>query len=176
MDACGVTDTRSDDPDIESSIAWLGALLAAIGCIVIAIAGFVIAPPGGGIFGALGMPGAVILAYRFAPAIARTDRRSACGLAGRMATESILVADALVVVAVAFVVCNNGLGSLARGEIDSSPLLLVADVMALVLIGGLVFIIGAIVIGLPAAVIVLPTTLIWAALLRLIVGRDRIPT
>jgi hypothetical protein len=168
--------TRPARPDAISlathpGAARLGAIVAAAICVVIAVGGWLQAPPMGAIVGAIGFPGTTTLAWRMGPHVVAARRRGAVALAGELAVGSILLADALVVGIVLLGAAVGGGGSMTIDGSAASAVDLVGGLSAGAAVGIFYFVVGAIVIGIPVAVIVVPAALAWAEIVRWLAGR-----
>ena len=84
-----------EGPAKDSSVAWTGALLAALLCMVSVFVGWLISSPWGAIVVAIGMPGTTFLAYRTASSVASGDKRNALVDTTKLTVGSILIADVL---------------------------------------------------------------------------------
>jgi hypothetical protein len=150
------------DPDI----AWLGALTAVGLCLVIAVVGFIISPPMGALFGAVGMPGTVVLAYRLAPSMATADRLTAVWLAARLSFATILIADALTIAGIGLMVLASVVGAPSSGAPGVDVAGAIGAIIGLTFYGVLVFLVGLLLAGIPAALVVLPAALLWSVVIR----------
>jgi hypothetical protein len=151
--------------------ARLGAAIAAVICVFIAWVGWLIAPPTGWIVGAIGFPGAAVLAWKMAPRVIAASRFGAAAEAFVLAIGSIAVADVLVSAFFAAGFIANGIGA-ATVDGASFPLLeVVTMILQAAYLAAMVFLLGAIIVGIPVALVVVPAALIWAAFVRLLAGR-----
>jgi hypothetical protein len=155
----------------------IAAGVAAAICLIIAGLGWLMAPEGralgwfpvpvGWVIGVVGLPGTTFLAWRMGARVATATRPGAAGIAFGLAVGTILVADALVV---ALAVVSASIGSLDSWSIDGGATFL-ATLFGGIVFGLFLFMIGAILVGIPVAIVVVPAALIWAALVRFLVGR-----
>jgi hypothetical protein len=144
----------------------IAAGIAAGICLAIAGLGWVIAPEGW-VLGVVGFPGTTFLAWRMGARVATATRAGAAGIALGLTVETILIADALVVV---LVVISSSIGSFDSLTVDGGATFL-ATLFGGAVFGLFMFLIGAVVVGIPVALVVVPAALIWAALVRYFVGR-----
>jgi hypothetical protein len=168
--------TPADRPDAISfathpGAARLGAIVASAICVVIAVGGWLQAPPMGVIVGAIGFPGTTMLAWRMGPHAVAATRGGAVAVAGELAVGSILLADALVVGIVLLGAAVGGGGSMTIDGDAASAVDLVGGLSGGVAIAIFYFVVGAIVIGIPVGVIVVPAALVWAVIVRWLAGR-----
>jgi hypothetical protein len=135
-------------------------------CVAIAGLGWVMAPEGW-VVGVVGLPGTMFLAWRMGEHIATSTRSGAVGVALGLSVATILLADALVVGLIVIAASVGAVGSLT---VDGGATFL-ATLFGGAAFGLFMFVIGAIVVGIPVAIVVVPAALIWAALVRFLVGR-----
>ncbi len=166
MDNVAFPDSTPEQSVLDTDIAWLGALTAVGMCVLIAAIGFVISPPMGALFGAVGMPGTVVLAYRLAPSMATADRLAAVWLAVRLSFETILIADALTIAGIGLLLLASVVGTPSSGSPGVDVAGAIGAIIGLTFYGVLVFLVALLLVGVPAALVVLPAALIWSVVIR----------
>jgi hypothetical protein len=166
MDTVAFPDSSRGRSGLDADLAWFGALTAVGLCMLIAIFGFIISPPMGALFGAVGMPGTVILAYRLAPSMATADRLAAVWLAARLSFEAILIADALTIAGIGLMVLASVIGAPSSGSPGLDVAGAIGAIIGLTFYGVLVFLVGLLLVGGPAALVVLPAALLWSVVIR----------
>lgn len=137
--------STSKEPQIagratHTSVAWTGALVAALMCMVSVFFGWLLAAPVGGIVVVVGMPGTTLLAYHMGSSVTSGDKRNAIGHAAKLTVGSILIAD--------------GLGLTGALLLDQVWLL------------EPIFLVLLLLYSIPMAIFVFPGALIWAILIR----------
>jgi hypothetical protein len=135
-------------------------------CLAIAGLGWLLAPEGW-VLGLVGLPGTTLLAWRMGGHLTTSTRSGAAGVALGLSVGTILITDALVV---GLIVISASVGAFASLTTDGGATFL-ATFFGGAVFGLFMFVLGAIVVGIPAAIVVVPAALIWAALVRFLVGR-----
>ena len=151
--------------------ARLGAMVAAAICGVIAIGGWIVQPDGSQMVGLLGLPAATILGYRLAGRVIAADRQGAAVVGSGLAIGTVLVTDALVVIAMvgellldsADLLAGRGLIELAAG--------LATDIATAIATALFLYLMGALIVGVPILLVTVPAAMAWAILVRFLAGR-----
>jgi hypothetical protein len=178
--------TQARRPRSNPRASRVGAAVAALICVTLAVYAALTQPTGGTAFGgdwgiaglgglftvsALGLPGATFMAWQLAPRIVVANRSRVLGIAGVMTVGTIAISDALVSTWFAISILVQALAHPATG----APWVVAAGLAMVVfqaLVGGIfVFVVGLLVVGVPVLGIVLPSALVWALVVRQLAGR-----
>jgi hypothetical protein len=154
--------TSTAHPHVQPIAAGVAAAI----CVAIAGLGWAMVPEGW-VLGVVGLPGTTFLAWRMGRTVATSTRSGAVGVALGLSVGTILMADALVVGLIVIAASIGGFDSLT---VDGGATFL-ATLLGGAAFGLFMLVIGAFVVGIPVAVVVVPAALIWAALVRFLVGR-----
>jgi len=168
--------TERSAPSANRDHRFVGVLVATFLCAVITVAGAAISP-NGWLVGAIGWPAAIGLAWRFALEAAVASGTRLLAVALWYGARVILATDALIMAGwvVLMVLYGTSWVFTDRGPLEWP----VYAVAGLVMLGALAFagyLLGLAVVGLPALVLVLPAAILWAVIVKVIVGRLRAPS
>lgn len=144
--------------------ARLGALVAAAICGVIAIGGWIVQSDGGMTFGLFGLPAATVLGYRLAGRVVAADRRGAAVVGGGLAIGTILVTDALVIIAMVVESMADSVDRLAGSDVVAFGTRLATDFVTAIPSALFFYLVGAVIVGVPALLLTVPAAMVWAIL------------
>ncbi len=151
--------------------ARLGAIVAAAICGVIAIGGWIVQPDGSQMVGLLGLPAATILGYRLAGRVIAADRQGAAVVGGGFAIGTVLVTDALVVIAMVGESVVDSADRLAGHDLIELVADLATDLVTAIAAALFLYLMGALIVGLPVLLVTVPAAMVWAILVRFLAGR-----
>jgi hypothetical protein len=163
------TDRSAPNPNRDRR--FVGVLVATFICAVITICGAAVTT-GGWVVGAVGWPAAIGLAWRFAPEAAVAPGTRPLAVALWYEARVILATDALIMIAWALIMVLSGPSWVFtdHGPLEW-PVYAAGGVVLLAALAFAGYLLGLAVVGLPALVLVLPAAVLWAVILKVIVGR-----